>query len=236
MLFTERRPKNMENVRYRVCVSRRGSARELTHLAQIELLRRCVASSGLPAATDKRRKRPRPKLAFGPAIAKGYESLAEYFDLELLSQVSQEEITEALDKVLDGGYKVEQVRRIPKFFPSLDSSINVVRYEIYGCFPKNSKELLKKFLSRSEIVIEKIKDGGARIEHVDARPLIIEMKQDPLDTLHLTLRFGPKRTVKPEAILAVLLSAKGPGEILKHFDILRKELLSETARGELMAP
>ena len=68
--------------RYRVRVARLGEARGLTHLAQIERLRRSVIASGLPAALSRRRGTPRPKLAFGPAISTGYESTAEYFDME----------------------------------------------------------------------------------------------------------------------------------------------------------
>lgn len=223
------------SARYRVCVSRLGPARELTHLAQIELLRRAVLVSALPAVLDRRRKKPRPRLAFGPAIAKGYESLAEYFDLELASRVPAEKIVAALSAALEDGYAVVSARRIPKYFPSLDASINVVRYAIQGAFPDDGGESLARFLSRREIVIEKLKDGGARVERVDARPLIIEMVQDSTSALRLSMRFGPKRTVKPEALLRAWLLENGFG-VQGHCAILRKELLSETARGELIAP
>jgi radical SAM-linked protein len=224
-------------VRYRVCVSRLGDdARQLSHLAQIELLRRSVLKSGLPAMMDKKRKRPKPRLAFGPAISVGHESLAEYFDLELSERVDADAVRIGISKALDSGFDVTSARRIPRFFPSLDASINVVRYEIRGRFVCPSETGLDAFLKNDEIVIEKIKDGGARVERVDARPLIIEMRQDPEDTLHLTLRFGPKRTVKPEAVLRAWLGESQETAKEPPFNILRKELLSETSKGELIAP
>jgi len=226
-------------VRYRVCVSRLGAARELTHLAQIELLRRTVLVSGLPVVMDKRRKKRRPKLSFGPAISKGYESLAEYFDMELVSRVPAQEVISSLTDALEDGYAVRSVRRIPRYFPSLDASINVVRYTISGGFPDDQGASLAGFLSRAEIIIKKLKDGGAREERVDARPLILEMVQESSRVLQLVLRFGPKKTIKPEALLAEWLpgppSSPEAGEV-SRFAVLRKELLSETMRGELIAP
>lgn len=222
----------MEHVRYRIRVSRLGCrASRLTHLGQIEMLRRAVMHSGLPAATDRRR-RPRPRLAFGPAIALGYESLAEYFDLELTKGLPAREVASALSEVLDCGFALRAVRRIPRFYPSLDASINVVRYEICGPFPRGSAAELERFLARKEIVIQKIKEGGARVEHIDARPLIREMVLSAPDCLRLTLRFGPKRTLKPEALLKEWLGTAALG----GFRVLRKDLLSETSEGELLTP
>lgn len=234
-------------VRYRVRVSRKGSARALTHLAQIDRLRRAVAESGLPAVSDGRRKRPRPRLAFGPAISLGYESEAEYFDLELTEPRAPQEVARRLAERLGEGIEILSLRRIPRFFPSLDASINVVAYEVRGPFPDDCAARLERFLARKEIIIEKLKDGGKRVERVDARPLIRELALAAPDRLRLTLRFGPKRTVKPEAVLRSCLElgpAPAPSpqerapeaEPLEGFLITRKDLLSETARGELLTP
>lgn len=219
--------------RYRVRVSRRGAAGALTHLAQIESLRAAVVRSGLPFVPDGKRKRPRPRISFGPAISVGYESLAEYFDLELAAPLPAEDIARRLSGALGEGFAVQGLRRIPAFFPSLDASINVVRYEIQGPFPPDAPLRLARLLGRAEIPVDKIKDGGARVERVDARPLIREAVLEAADRLGLTLRFGPKRTVKPEALLRELL---GAGAGLEAFRIIRRELLSETAGGELLTP
>jgi radical SAM-linked protein len=238
------------SARYRVRVSRLGPARLLTHLAQIEALRRAVQLTGLPTLMDARRKRPRPKLSFGPAISVGYESLAEYFDMELESAHAPAKIATALGATLEDGFQVKDARRIPAFFPSLEASINVVRYEIEGPFPDGAEDRLKSFLGRKDIIIEKLKQGGARLERVDARPLILQMRFLAPGRVGLTLRFGPKRTVKPEAIVRdwlglpaprVPVGAAGPSpearpEPLEGFTILRKDLFSETAGGELLTP
>lgn len=214
-------------VRFRVCVARVGEARGLTHLGQIEALRRAVVESGLPALTDGKRKRPR--LAFGPAISMGWESLAEYFDLELSSALSAEAVAEALSKTLKSGFALQGARRIPAFFPSLDSTINVASYEIEAQFPDDAPRRLDEFLARREIVVEKIKEAG--VERVDARPLIVRMKLDGPGRLGLVLRFGPKRTVKPEALVREWLGALPEGALIR-----RNGLYSETSAGELMTP
>lgn len=221
-------------VRYRVRFSRRGQAAGLTHLAQIERVRRAVLASGLPAVLNRQRRSAKPRLAFGPAISLGYESLAEYFDMELLEAVPASEVEAALRTAFKDGLEVGSVRRIPLYFPSLDASINVARYEIGGPFPADAAASLARFLERGEIVIEKRKDGGARVEKVEARRLIVSMRLIDPGRLELDLRFGPNRTVKPEALLREWLGL--PEEGLSGFRILRKELLSETSRGEFLIP
>lgn len=220
-------------MRMRVRLLREGPAGALTHLAQIEAIRRAVLGSGLPVLRDGRRRRPRPRLSFGPAISVGYESHAEYFDMDLLSVCAPEDVARGLSGSLGEGFHVREVRRIPPFFPSLEATLNVVEYQVQGPFPADAQEGLREFLGRREIVIEKVKDHGARIERVDARPLIRAAALAAPDRLELTLRFGPKRTLKPEAILRSWL---GPLAPLSGFRILRKELFSETAGGSLMRP
>jgi radical SAM-linked protein len=221
--------------RYRVRFSRRGPAAGLTHLAQIERVRRAVVDSGLPAILNRQRRTAKPKLAFGPAISLGYESTAEYFDLELAEPLLPTEVATALRAVLKDGLELNAVRRIPRYFPSLDASINVARYEISGPFPRDAGQSLARFLDRREIVIEKVKDAGARVERIEARRLIVGMKMVGPGLLGLDLRFGPNRTIKPEALLREWLGlAEGGG--LAGFHILRKELLSETSRGEFLIP
>lgn len=217
--------------RYRIRLDRVGEASRLTHLAQIESLRRAVLESGLPAVFDRKRKRPRPRLAFGPAIALGYESRAEYIDLELESRLAPDAVARALGEALPAGMTVRGVRRIPLFFPSIDASVNVVRYTLSGSFPDDAARRLEDFLSRPSIVVEKIKGGGERVERVDVRPLIVVMALEAPGRLGLTMRFGPKRTVKPEAVVERWL-----GEIPKDLHVLREELFSETARGEMILP
>ena len=95
-----------------------------------------------------------------------------------------------------------------------------------------ASKALERFLARKEIVIDKLKEGGARVERIDARPLIREMVLSAPDCLRLTLRFGPKRTLKPEALLKEWLGP-APNE---EFHVLRKDLLSETSSGELLTP
>lgn len=220
-------------MRMRVRLLREGPAGALTHLAQIEAIRRAVLGSGLPVLCDGRRRRPRPRLSFGPAISVGYESHAEYFDMDLLTACVPEEAARRLAGSLGEGFQVREARRIPAFFPSLEATLNVVEYQVRGPFPADARTGLSEFLARREIVIEKMKDGGSRVERVDARPLILSAALAAPDRLEMTLRFGPKRTVKPEALLRSWL---GPLAPISEFRVLRKELFSETAGGSLMRP
>ncbi|MFA6093044.1 MAG: TIGR03936 family radical SAM-associated protein [Elusimicrobiota bacterium] len=218
--------------RFRVRVARKGPAAGLSHLGQIAALRAAVAESGLPFVPDGRRKQPRPRMAFGPAVALGYESEAEYFDMELTRSAEPAEIMRSL-KFVGAGFEVREARRIPPYFPSLESVINVARYELRGPFPEDAACRLRALLERPEIVVEKVKDNGARVERIDAKPLILSAVLSASDCLDLVLRFGPGKTLKPEALLREWLGPQAP---VTDIRILRKELWSQTADGELIAP
>ena len=183
--------------RVRVRFSRDGVAAQLSQLEQIKAFRKMAQDSGLPLAGGGGRHNI-VKLSFGPAIAVGYQSLCEYADFYLSAPVTAAQALERLRAGASGGYAVLDVRKVPLNFPSVEALVNVAEYEIRGDF-SNPPQALEQFLSRAEIIIEKVKPSGTR-ESIDARPLIRSMRLES-GAVSLLLRFGPKKNLKPERIL-----------------------------------
>ena len=213
--------------RVRLRFSRKGETRFLSHLEQIEVFRRAIRRAGLPLVFTSG-FHPQPKAAFGPAISVGYESQSEYMELDLFRRVELPEITQMLNNVLPPDFELIEVKRVPLFFPSFDSLVNVAEYRIQYSV---TQEQIDALLAKSEIIIEKHKDG--KVTRIDARPLIKELKIENGGLL-FRIAFGPKKNVKPEKILQVLCGLDETGA--KLVPITRTGLLVEKKDGTISVP
>lgn len=210
--------------RARICFSRKGEARFVSHLEQIEAFRRLVRRSGLQIAFTSG-FHPQPKIAFGPPNSVGYESDSEYIEVELTRRYPSEDVRKYVSAALPEGYGVVSVRNVPVMFPSLESLVNLAKYEISADAPA---EKLREFMAQKEIIVEKVKKDS--VTRINARPLIKELKQEN-GVMTLWLRFGPKGNVKPEKIVRLLCGISE--EESKLLSICRKAIYSEKPDGTI---
>ncbi len=183
--------------RARVRFSRTGPVVGLSHLQQIDTLRRSFEKSSWPTSRSGG-KRPKLKISFGPAISVGYESDCEYCDIELVARLDLKTAKDDLGKNLPEGYSVLDVKSVPRFFPSLENSLNAARYVIVSPLLVGKQSDWEKFWSEKCFIVTKKKESGDVA--IDARALVRSWTLVG-DQLELVLRFGPGRTLKPERIL-----------------------------------
>ncbi|MCB4792663.1 MAG: TIGR03960 family B12-binding radical SAM protein [Elusimicrobia bacterium] len=214
-------------LRLQLRFSRKGEVRFLSHLEQIEFFRRMLRRADVPLVNTSG-FHPQPKISFGPAISVGYESLSEYLEMELYEKVEQGELKAMIDKNLTQGYELLSIKKLPLFSSSLDSLTNVAEYAINLSVQEGR---INELLSKPDLWIEKTKKG--HIEKVDAKPLILSLKNEN-GILFLRLRFGPKKTVKPEKIVQ-LLSGLNDEEV-KLVNITRTALFIEKNDGSILEP
>lgn len=226
-ILSQGRENIKSTAKLRLCFARKGMLRFLSHLEQIELFRRAMRRVGIPLSFTSGFS-PQPRMSFGPAISVGYESRSEYVEIELYRSVELEAVRSKIRDVLPEGYELLSAKKIPLFFPSLDSLVNVADYEIKV---EVSEKQMASFLERKEIIVEKRKEN--RIEKIDAKPLIRRIKNEG-GTLFLQMRFGPKRSVKPEKIVQLLCGMQD--NEAKLVPISRTGLLIEKADGSLSEP
>ena len=174
--------------RVRVRFSRLGPGAKLTHLQQIELVRRSLREAGWPVQ----------KVSFGPAISVGVESMAEYCDAQLSSRMDFVKAKESLAAHLPEGYGVLEVKSIPRFFPSLEESINLCQFEVTSEKLGETKSRWDAFWAATQFLV--IKKKADKNIAIDARPLVKEWKLGG-SRLEIFLRFGPGKTIKPERIV-----------------------------------
>lgn len=222
--------------RVRLRFRRVGAASSQSHLQQIETIRRALEKSGWPLSkTDG--KRPKPKVSFGPAISVGYESDAEYCDVELVSRLNIPTAGENLQPHLTDGYSLLNVKSIPRFFPSLDQTLNAASYEIISPLLAGSAAKWEEFSKQAHVMVTKKKAAGDVV--VDARACVRSWTLEN-DRLVLDIRFGPGRTLKPERIMQAVLGLEDAqvemGTANPSLKVKRLKLNFEKDNGEIVEP
>ena len=215
--------------RIRLKFARLAAAKDLSHLEQLKLLRARAAASGLKCRPAKTGGPGAPKMAFGPAVSVGHESLCEYADLYLDEFVREEAAAERLRPLDDELFRLVSARRIPVFFPSIEAAVNAAEYFLEGEFPAGfSDAAVDAFMALKELPWEKVKPSGER-KTLDARAPVLAASYDAAASLlKLTLRLEAGRNVKPETV-AELMSGGKP--VFRR--ITRKELYWLDSSGKL---
>lgn len=222
--------------RVRLRFRRWGAASAQSHLQQIETIRRALEKSGWPLSMSEG-KRPKPKVSFGPAISVGYESEAEYCDVELSSRLNMTTALDSLNPHLSDGYALVAVKSIPRFFPSLDQTLNAASYEIVTPLLVGSGPKWEDFAKQVHFMVTKKKESGDVV--VDARPCVRAWSLDN-DRLTLDIRFGPGRTLKPERIMQAVLGLEDAqtemGPANPTLKVKRLKMQFEKDSGEVTEP
>jgi radical SAM-linked protein len=222
--------------RYRLRFKRTGPARALSHLQQIDALRRAIAASAWPVAKTASKK-PRPRIAFGPAISVGYESYAEYCDVDMEKRVDVQTSKEALAPFLPEGFELLQAKSIPRFFPSLEQTLNAASYQIAAPALAGTEGKWDAFNKSENFMVTKKKEDRDVI--IDVRPLVLKWTLAG-SQLELTLRFGPGRTVKPEKLIQAVCGlsdeACDVGTPASNWRVVRSQMFFEKQTGELVEP
>lgn len=198
--------KSVQRLRFRM--SRKGSIRFLSHLEQIEMVRRALRRAGFPLVYTAG-FHPQIRCSFGPAISVGYESECEYFEVDFSKRIELEQAEKLLSSELPRGFSVLKVSRIPLFFPSLESMLNRVSYSVtipQHLLENKKIESLDDFLKREDLFLEKRKKGDSIIsKRIPLKPLIVQMEWAKDNSMNLTLGFGPGKNVKPERIVGLFI-------------------------------
>jgi len=220
---------------YRLRFGRKYPLNFLSHLEQIDMIRRIIRRSGLPVKYSSG-FHPQLKISFGPAISVGYESEAEYIDIEFENILDVISIAKAIEKQLPYGFYLIEVKKLSVIdIASIEQTANLSEYwfkdEFIEELLKNKIEIeqtINKFLSQEKILIEKNKKN--KIEIINVKPLIKDIKIFP-QYISLFLRFDHKRNIKPEKIIQTIFNLEK--DELNLINIVRKQLYHESPSGEI---
>jgi len=190
----------------RVKYEKRYPARFMSHLDLIRLFERAFRRAGIRLAYSQG-FHPHPRIAYGPPLAMGYTSDAEYMDVEYYRDKDRE-IQPALNRVLPDGLRILEIRTLYGKHQSLASIINRADYEValYRTFDQSYlNQTIAEFLERKQIIIQR--QRGVDQQEVDIRPFIESIRTDEqAKNLHLSLHFINGKTARIPEILSEMLS------------------------------
>ncbi len=106
---------------------------ETEHPHTLRAIKRMVLDSGLPYEPSKF-VGSLPRLAYGPAPAKGQQAEREYLDIYLLENRSVADVRDALLQVAPEGFEILQLTRVPYPLPSVQNLAVAARYRVKGDF------------------------------------------------------------------------------------------------------
>jgi len=211
----------------RIRFARLAPAGNMSHLEQIRVFRDIAAASGLDCWPAKLGSGLVPKMAFGPALPTGCESLCEYADLYLAQSCKEETAMARLSSAVDGRFALLSVKRVPVYFPSIESSVNAVRYLVEADLNDLSRERVDAFLARESAPYTKPAAEGAG-ETIDARPLILGAELISAGSVRLVLKFEPGKNIKPADAAGVIT-----GRAVEPVRTVREELYWRDSAGRL---
>lgn len=188
-------------MRYR----KRGPARFLSHLDVVRVFERAFARAGIQLAHSQGFN-PRPKIAYGPALAVGHESEAEYLDFHYL-HAPHANLAALVGAQLPEGIEVMEIRPLYGKGPSLTALITQAQYLV--AFPDgppraDMERRAAALMALSSIRVPRQKAEG--VVEVEIRPFLrrIEVREDGKE-LFLELGLDNGKTARVEEVVAALL-------------------------------
>ncbi len=207
----------MSRVRFRY--SKLGKVRFLSHRDVARVLERAVRRAGLPVAYSQGFS-PRARLHFGLALSTGFESHAEYVDVDLLDADLHDEDGDGLavpaweldelpgrmSACTPEGIEVQAAVLIPPGTPSLQDAVNwcTWRFDVPGVAPGSLAAAVERLGSMESIPVDLVRKGKQVRE--DLRPLLGELVAErTADGARVVADLGTKpRSIRPAEFYAAL--------------------------------
>jgi radical SAM-linked protein len=196
----------------RLRYAKRERVRFISHLDVLRELERSLRRADLPIVYSEGFS-PRPKLSAGPPLALGWTSEAEWIDVELAGDWSEEDRLAGLVDLLNAssapGITFQSAAVMPPSTGSLVAEIVESAYR--ASFPSppfaySAGELdqaVQRFLAAPEVVVQRTRKR--RTQEVDIRPLVHDLWTTEDGCIGLRLATASSGSVKPTEVLQAAL-------------------------------
>lgn len=178
------------------------------HLDFGRALEKALRRAKLPVAYSEGFN-PHMKISFGPALAVGVSSCAEYADIEMLESMAIENISKSLRVNLPPGLALKEARWVDSR-GSLAALLNIADYSIvFTGWTAHERwlaaESLSRFHSAEQAMHTRRSPKGTRV--LDIKTVVVgKMKLDQATTDVLTFSVNmEKASAKPQEVLSVLV-------------------------------
>lgn len=201
-------------IRYVFKIKKTGNVKYISHLDTMRTMHRAIRRAQLPLTYSKGFN-PHPSISFAAPLSLGFESLAEYADVEFDEKINSNEIKERLNKNLPYGMEVSEAILIDKKMPTSMAKAMAAKYEVTMKYSdidkikfkldeiKNSKEILKLKKTKSG---EKLINIREMIHEID-----LKNYTDNKFTLECLLQASNTGSLNPDVVSDLFVEASAFG-------------------------
>ncbi len=203
--------------KYRVKFKKTGCMKFLGHLDVLRYFQKAIKRSGIPIAYSEGFN-PHQLLSFAAHLSVGVESGGEYFDMELLNEVPEDEIVKSLDATMVEGVEILDASYLSGKVQNAMAAVSAARYRI-DCEGDNGQKIHDFISNASDFVIVKKTKKSER--EIDLLPLIYECTFDD-GVLRMTLPCGSTENIKPQLVIDSYIEKSGADAF--KYSLYREEL------------
>jgi radical SAM-linked protein len=207
----------------RLRYTKRGKVRWISHRDVARAFERAFRITALPLAFTEGFS-PRPKVSFGLALSTGYESDAEYLDVELASAVDVADMAARVSDALPHGIDVTGAVPLAERAPALMEAVTSVEWHVAVAHDDGTPvaadvlaSAVGEALAMPVLSTTRRRKGRDVVE--DVRPVIDHLHVHG-DTCAMELNTRP-RSAKPGDVLAAVASAARVPGGLAEANVLR---------------
>ncbi|MFH1007478.1 MAG: TIGR03960 family B12-binding radical SAM protein [Candidatus Latescibacterota bacterium] len=211
---------SMALTKVRLRYAKEEEMRFIGHLDVTRAFDRAIRQARIPIAYSQG-FHPHPKAAFGPPLALGLESVAEYVDLQL-SEPYPWDIVASLNNVLPPGIRIVEAKPIFGKTPALNAAINAATYRVSLPGDGDLTRAVEDLLASSSVMLRRTTPKGTK--EVDVRSGVRELSLTP-DALRMMITLGQQSSPRPIELLEHLLG--WPSDRILSLGIIRTELSIE---------
>lgn len=203
--------------RLRVCFSKGGRLRHLSHLETVRACERAARRAGLPYAVSQGFT-PRMRVAFGPALPVGTAGEREYYDLLLTRFVPPDEACAALVSVSAAEIAPSACAYVPLKEQSLNAALTIAVYDVKvkgGIPPEGLKESLLSLMKSGTLGVDH--KGKHKVfdlaEALPKEPDVMSHDDGPL--VRVWVRMGEHGSIRPEALIDAAVGTVVPKLVVR---------------------
>ncbi len=196
-------------MKLRIKFRKYGPIRFIGHLDVMRFFQKAIRRAEIDVAYSAGFS-PHQIMSFAAPLSVGLESNGEYFDVEVHSVTSCEDLKQRLNAASAPGIEITSVKVLPEGAGNAMASVAAASYTVKfreGRAPHaNINEILPAFLAKEQILITKETKKGTR--EVDLKPGIYELSWRE-DAFHMLVDASSAGNIKPIQIIEALLADNG---------------------------
>ncbi len=208
-------------MKVRVRFAKQGKIRFTSHRDVARIFERALRRAQLPVRYTEGFS-PRPKLAFGLALPTGYESDAEYLDIELEDlgsagepPASPDDLHTRLDAVLPEGIRVLAVVEVDRDSDAIQEAISSCSWHIdLAVDAATAAALVETTMAAERIIVERERKGRPSMDDIRPQVLALDVVGAVPSGTRLLAELGTKpRTLRPAELLTAVAPSAPPARV-----------------------